>query len=144
MHLVCPACGSTNRIPEERLNDGPVCGRCGAALMPLEPIPLDEKTFHRYVANTDLPIVVDFWADWCGPCKMMAPQFAAAAKAMPGVRFVKVDTDENPKIAGEFRIRGIPTLALFQGGKEQARTSGAMGAADLRAWITAQIDRSAE
>lgn len=135
VHLVCPDCGAKNRLPQARLGDSPACGKCGAALMRPEPVALGDADFARFVEGTGLPVLVDFWAAWCGPCKMMAPQFEAAARQMPGVRFVKVDTDAAPQTSARFRIRSIPTLALFRNGVEVARTSGAMSAADLRRWV---------
>ncbi|SPE27033.1 Thioredoxin C-3 [Burkholderiales bacterium] len=143
MHLTCPVCASTNRVSDERLHDEPVCGRCGAPLMPTEPIELDDGSLPRYLANTDLPVVVDFWADWCGPCKMMAPHFAAAAKQMPDVRFAKVNSDNAPAASGRFAIRSIPTLILFQAGKERARLSGAVPTRELMAWVTSHLSQGA-
>jgi thioredoxin 2 len=139
MHFVCPACSSTNRVPDERLHDEPVCGRCGAALAPAEPVALDDRGFATYIARTEAPIVVDFWADWCGPCRVMAPQFAAAARQLRDVRFVKVDSDASPQASARLGIRGIPTVVLFQGGQERARRSGAMPAAELVSWISTQL-----
>ena len=138
VHLVCPDCGAKNRLPQARLGDSPACGKCGAALMRAEPVALGDDNFARFVEGTGLPVLVDFWAAWCGPCKMMAPQFEAAARQMPGVRFVKVDTDASPQTSARFRIRSIPTLALFRNGVEVARTSGAMSAADIQRWVNSQ------
>lgn len=139
MQLVCPNCLTKNRVPDERLQDSPVCGKCGESLMPAEPIKLDDASFSRFIEGSDLPVVVDFWADWCGPCKMMAPQFSAAAQKMRTLRFAKVDTEASPQASVRFRIRSIPTMVLFKGGQEIARTSGAMSASEIERWVQSQI-----
>lgn len=135
MELVCPDCGARNRVPDERAGDEPVCGRCGAALTPAAPVALGDADFDRYVAHSGQPVVVDFWADWCGPCKMMAPEFATAAQRVRDVRFAKVDTEAAQQVAARHGIRSIPTMILFDGGREVARRSGAMRAADIAAWL---------
>ncbi len=135
MQLVCPNCGTKNRVPDARLLDAPKCGRCGVEVAPVEPIALDDSSLGRYLEGTDVPVLVDFWAEWCGPCKMMAPQFKAAAAQLPGVRFVKVDTEAAPRSGMRHRIRSIPTLVLFHRGAEVARHSGAVSATEITAWL---------
>jgi len=133
--MVCPHCGATNRIPTERLGDGPVCGRCQQALLDGHPLALTDASFDKVVAGSGLPVVVDFWAPWCGPCRMMAPQFEAAAAQLKGrALFVKVNSDENPQLSARYGIRSIPTLLKLQGGREVDRVAGAMPAAQVAAW----------
>ena len=138
MQLVCPSCATRNRVPDDRLSDQPVCGRCGAALMPVEPVGLGDDTLPAYLAGSQLPVVVDFWAAWCGPCKTMAPQFVAAAQQMPQVRFVKVDTEASPRVSARHGIRSIPTLVLFRDGEEVARRMGVVPAHELLGWLRDQ------
>jgi len=140
MILVCPRCGVTNRLPEARLIDQPVCGKCRTRLLPGMPIELTETRFANYVGKSELPVIVDFWAAWCGPCKMMAPVFTAtAAEFVTQVLFAKVDTEAEPSLAQQFGIRSIPTLVLFRGGREIKRVSGAMNGSQLRAWLAGDV-----
>jgi thioredoxin 2 len=139
MHLYCAACNSINRVPHERLTDGPVCGRCKVPLVAAEPAILDDANLRPFLDESDLPVVIDFWAEWCGPCKMMAPHFAAASRDMPTVRFAKVDTEAAPRTSAGFGIRSIPTLILFNRGREVARVSGAMPAGELKRWVAQHL-----
>jgi thioredoxin 2 len=136
-HIGCAHCGSVNRVPAARLGDDPVCGRCGQPLLPGVPLELDDAHFEAFVGRTELPVVVDFWAPWCGPCRMMAPAFAQAAAQLKGrAVFVKVNSDDNPRSAGRFGIRSIPTLVRLQGGREVARQSGALPAGQIVAFAS--------
>jgi thioredoxin 2 len=135
LQIVCPNCGALNRVKRERLGDAPRCGACHAPLFEGVPLALDEAGFRRHVEKSDLPLLVDFWASWCGPCRAMAPEFAAAARVLePGMRLAKVSTEEAPRLAQELGITGIPALVLFRGGREVARKAGVMPARQIVDW----------
>jgi thioredoxin 2 len=143
LHIVCPHCAAINRVPAARLGAAPNCGRCKGPLFAGKPLALDEAGFERHVGRGDLPVLVDFWAPWCQPCLMMAPQFEAAATALePAFRLAKVDTEAHPALGARFGIRSIPTLALFSGGREVARRSGATATGDIVRWARSQHGRA--
>lgn len=138
LHLVCPACDAINRLPAKRLAEHPSCGHCRKPLFNGHPLPLRTGNFARHISHNDIPVLVDFWAPWCGPCKMMAPWFEQAARGLePRFRLAKVDTEAEPALGSQYAIRSIPTLVLFQGGKVIDRHTGAMRAEDIAGWANA-------
>ena len=136
VQTVCGRCFTPNRVPRSRLGDDPKCGKCGQQLLDGEPVALDERNFDQFVAKSELPVAVDFWAEWCAPCRVMAPTFESVARELKSsMRFAKIDVDAAPALARRFGVSSIPTLMLFQRGAEVRRIAGALSARQLKGWI---------
>ena len=140
VHYVCPHCHTTNRIARDQLSHNPDCGSCHQPLMTGEPVALDADSFAKHAGRSQLPVVVDFWAPWCGPCRMMAPAFEQAAQQLAGqAQLTKLDTEAYPQVSAPFGIRSIPTMVIFKEGREIARTSGALPAGEIVRWVQSAI-----
>ena len=139
-HVVCASCLTTNRVPEDKLAAGGVCGKCGKPLFNRKPVELTSANFNKIIGNNELPVMVDFWAPWCGPCKMMAPVFEQAARQLePNMLLAKLNTETEREIAARYNIRSIPTVAIFKGGRVVAQQAGAMDMRSLTGWAQSQL-----
>ncbi len=136
IHIVCPKCNAVNRIQQQRSNENPLCGKCKTALFTGKVLTLNNQNFDIHINRNEIPVVVDFWADWCGPCKMMAPAFEQTASELgPHIRLAKLNTEQNQALASRYNIRSIPTLIVFKKGRELSRQSGAMSKQQLLQWL---------